>query len=322
MPCSAVTTPSKASSLTYAEPATLVSPQEPAFPTPVVTVPAAAPPADITTSVVVPPPATGPSTPGPTAPPAIATPSPGAEVPYSSGMATPVPADAATPTGTASPVRVGTKGTVDWAQAGEKTKTFFRQFTRWDTTKAFFRWLGSKIEQYFGWAYQKAFKKVPNQKTTWSCILLMAGIVVAFIIVGAALNPGPLLVGTWHTPFATTFNIQTDANTGTMQYEGYQQRTMTWKISTTFNPTILDVEVSFTVVSSSINSGAMYVPDISPNYYTGKVSGTRLTLSNSDGTIGDFSFTSTSIMGTWNDSWCMIYCQAVYTSVNGLTLVR
>lgn len=321
-----VITPKKASTVTYVEPATLVSPQEPVSPVPAVTMPAAAPPVEVTTTVAVPSPAAGPSTPGPTILTATTSPTvPSAEVPFPSGTATLAPAQATLPAEIATPAPPGTKGTVDWAQAGVKTKAFFRQFTRWDTTKAFFRWLGSKIEQGFGWAYQKAFKKVPNQKTTWSCMLLMAGIVVAFIIVGAALTPGPFLAGTWRTAFVTNFNIQTTAS-GSLQYVGSEQRTMTWTISRTFNPTVVSVDVSFVVVSKSISG--MYVPDVSPNTYEGRISGTRLTLVDPESLlfeeriVGEFSFTSTSIMGTWNDSWTGMYFQMVYTSVNGLTLVR
>ncbi|MEX2681842.1 MAG: hypothetical protein Q6373_009580 [Candidatus Sigynarchaeota archaeon] len=89
-----------------------------------------------------------------------------------------------------------------------------------------------------------------------------------------------------------------------------------------------DVEVSFSVTSSNINSGSGYTPDVSPMTLEGRISGTRLTLVRKasmfqdERVVGEFSFTSTSIMGTWNDSWCMAYCQAVYTSVNGLTLVK
>nr|MDO8088497.1 hypothetical protein [Candidatus Sigynarchaeum springense] len=250
-------------------------------------------------------------------------PSPGgAEVPLPGGTTT--PASVGTPPAN----QAETRATVDWTQVWEKIKAFFRQFTRWDTTKAFFRWLGSQIEQGFGWAYQKVFKKVPTQKTTWYCIGLIAVIIGAFIILGVALTPGPFLNGTWRTAFATTFHVQTDFRTGFMQYEGSQQRTMTWTITRTFNPSIVNVEVSFTVTSSSLNPGSGYVPDVSPMTLEGRISGTRLTLVDKasmfqdERVVGEFSFTSASIMGTWNDSWCLAYCQAVYTSVNGLSLVR
>ncbi len=113
-----------------------------------------------------------------------------------------------------------------------------------------------------------------------------------------------------------------------MQYEGSQQRTMTWTISRTFNPNTVNVDVSFSVVTSSINSGSGYVPDVSPMTLEGRISGTRLTLVEGasmfspERVVGEFSFTSSSIMGTWNDTWEMAYRQSVYTSVNGLTLVH
>jgi hypothetical protein len=147
-----------------------------------------------------------------------------------------------------------------------------------------------------------------------------------------AVNPTPLsparnLEGTWKTTFPVTFYIKTDFETGELQDVGSENRTMTWKITGTSDEHVVNVEVSFAVSNRQLASGSGYVPDVSPNFYTGTISGTRLTLKTGDqysesGTVGEFSFTTDIITGTWNDKWSIAYEQQVYTATNTLILTR
>ncbi len=195
--------------------------------------------------------------------------------------------------------------------------------------KQLFRQLAQKVEEGFGKLYLQAFQKQPTRNTTWACIgIIVAIIVVVAVIIPVSLSAARPLVGTWHTPFATTFHVRTDFNGYSLQDEGYQERTMTWRITATSNPNLVDVEVSYEVVTNAINSGSGYVPDVSPMFLYGYISGTVLELETHGSiledprSVGTFTFTSNIITGTWNDSWCMLYCQEVYTGVNQLTLTK
>ena len=97
---------------------------------------------------------------------------------------------------------------------------------------------------------------------------------------------------------------------------------MTWSISQGPNPSIMNVEVTYTVTVDSINPGSGYTRDAQGIIYEGRINGTTLTLVLVTHTIGVFSFTPTSIVGTWNDGWCYSFCQRLYTPANGLTLVK
>lgn len=137
------------------------------------------------------------------------------------------------------------------------------------------------------------------------------------------LTPARDLVGTWKTSFATKFYIKTDFQTGTLQDVGSEDRTMTWIVTSTSDENVVNIEVDFTSSNQQLSSDAGYTPDVSPMFLTGTISGSRLTLqSSSDGTVGQFSFTTDIITGTWNDQWTMAYSQEVYTATNGLTLTR
>ena len=149
-----------------------------------------------------------------------------------------------------------------------------------------------------------------------------------------AINPTPLtparnLEGTWKTTFPVKFYIKTDFGTfGELQDVGSENRTMTWIITGTGNENVVNVEVRFAVSNRQLDSGSGYTPDVSPNFYTGTISGTRLTLTTGGSTfeeshsVGEFSFTTDIITGTWSDQWSMVYEQEVYTQTNTLILTR
>ena len=145
----------------------------------------------------------------------------------------------------------------------------------------------------------------------------------------ATLTPARNLEGTWKTTFLVRFYIKTDFETfGELKDVGSENRTMTWIITGTSDENVVDVEVSFTVSNRQLVSGSGYTPDVSPMFFTGTISGTRLTLTTGGGqfsesrTVGEFSFTTDIVTGTWSDRWSMAYEQEVYTQTNSLKLVR
>ncbi|HLN44615.1 MAG TPA: hypothetical protein VK209_02805 [Candidatus Sulfotelmatobacter sp.] len=135
------------------------------------------------------------------------------------------------------------------------------------------------------------------------------------------LSPARKLAGTWKTSFPVEFYIRTDFETGELVDIGSEDRTMSWVITATNSENVVSIEVSF-VASNQQLSGFGYTPDVSPMYFTGTISGTKLTLITDDRTVGTFSFTTDIITGTWDDRWSMAYGQEVYTTINSLVLTR
>lgn len=146
----------------------------------------------------------------------------------------------------------------------------------------------------------------------------------------STLSPATNLTGTWKTSFPTTFYIQTDYAGGELEDVGSEDREVTWVISAGSSENEVNIEQTFTYSNRNLVDGSGYTPDVSPSFYTGVISGSRLTVidkgggigafESSDRIVGEFSFTSSSIQGTWDDNWTMIYSQRVYTTTNGLTL--
>jgi len=137
------------------------------------------------------------------------------------------------------------------------------------------------------------------------------------------LTPARNLEGTWKTTFPVTFYIKTDYETfGELQDVGSENRTMTWIITETSDENIVNVEVYFTASNRQLVADSGYVPDVSPMFLEGVISGTRLTLKTGDRTICECNFTTDIITATWSDHWSMVYEQQVYTKTNSLILTR
>jgi hypothetical protein len=146
----------------------------------------------------------------------------------------------------------------------------------------------------------------------------------------STLTPTRDIVGTWKTTFSTKFIIATDWSTfGLLEDVGSENRTMTWTITATDQENIVRVQVEFSYTDRQLISGSGYTPDTSPMGLTGIINGAQLTLSKADsgpikqiGSVGVFTFTTHNMEGTWHDHWSGVWDQNVYTSTNGLKLIK
>lgn len=142
----------------------------------------------------------------------------------------------------------------------------------------------------------------------------------------SVLSPARTIEGTWKTTVAVKHYIKTDFCTGNLEHVATQDRMVTMIITKGTDENHVNVEMryagsNFTVVNSNCTYSTGYVPDVSPDYLQGVISSTSLKLVDSQNKEhGSFSFTTDNMMGTWNDDWCMVYCQTVYTNTNELKL--
>jgi hypothetical protein len=133
----------------------------------------------------------------------------------------------------------------------------------------------------------------------------------------SVLTPARDLSGTWITPLKVTFHIKTDFCTPGLADVATEQRLVTWKI-TNINDTSVNIEQTFTrsnftVINPACGGSSGYTPDVSPNFYKGILSSNTLTVLSGKNIVGIFNFTTTQMEGNWNDSWCIAFCQEVYT---------
>ena len=147
------------------------------------------------------------------------------------------------------------------------------------------------------------------------------------------LTPTRPIEGTWKTTFATEFTIATDFSSYQLADVGTQDRMVTFTITGTSNENTVNVKVEYSSSNSHFISDSGYVPDVSPMFYIGTIDGTKLTLNvnnegsiglplNQVGSVGEFTFTSTQMQGTWHDHWDGVYEQSVTTATNSLKLMK
>jgi hypothetical protein len=138
----------------------------------------------------------------------------------------------------------------------------------------------------------------------------------------APLSPARNLVGTWKTPFAVKFYIQTDFRTldGTLEDAASLDRLMTWIITQGSNENEVRIEVhatDYNVRQVAADPPIAYTPDVFPIGFTAIVSTSRLTTP-----YGEFNFTTDILTGTWVQMDSLLYTQKEFTKTNALILTR
>lgn len=133
----------------------------------------------------------------------------------------------------------------------------------------------------------------------------------------AVLSPARDISGTWVTPIKVTFHIKTDFCTPALADVATQQRLVTWEITKLTDTTVYIQQTftgsNFTVTNPACGGSSGYTPDVSPNFYTGVINSTTLSIYSGKNLVGSFTFTTTQMEGNWDDSWCIAFCQEVYT---------
>ena len=183
--------------------------------------------------------------------------------------------------------------------------------------------------------YQPPPPQAPYRPPKAKNKVMIVGIVAAVLIVGAllayavimpALNSTPNsnlsasrdLSGTWKTTVPTKFSFSTDMASNA----GYQMWNVTLTITKTPDPNVMKVQMNFAVASSAIVPGSFMIPEVSPMFFTGAVNSSQMQLRSGTGVVGVFSFTSSTMTGTYDESWTALYGQQVFTETNAIKLYK
>ncbi|HEY4217274.1 MAG TPA: hypothetical protein VGM67_09050 [Gemmatimonadaceae bacterium] len=133
-------------------------------------------------------------------------------------------------------------------------------------------------------------------------------------LVNGPLTPARSMAGTWTTPVAVPMNLQTDICTGSRQTVGKQTWLVTWIITEqegTSNGVYIEMHMQKSAASSvpSCADGlSFYVPEPSPIFMQGTISGSTLQFYDETGAAFGGSLTTDNIVGTFGAWECQIYC--------------
>jgi len=133
------------------------------------------------------------------------------------------------------------------------------------------------------------------------------------------------LAGTWKTAFPVKVYFKTDWCTDAPRLVASQPWNVTFVITQGQDQNHVDVEMDFTSSGFTVINGCPdtgIVPEVSPMFYTGLISSSKLLLSKGTMVVGEFNFTTDILTGTFDYAWSSIYSQEEYTATNALTLIR
>lgn len=177
--------------------------------------------------------------------------------------------------------------------------------------------------------YQPPSRDLYNKQS--NNLVIIAGLVVAallvLVLIAFAISPplngqngviqhGPL-DGTWSTTQPVVFHIRSDLNNGSLEDIGYEVRNMTFVITGTSNPDVVNVDVYYTIISSQ---GVWFSLDATRDYCEGQRNGTVFWLVQGD-VKAVFTIDDNTMTGTWDDlTHGEFYSQETYTMTNALEL--
>ena len=99
-----------------------------------------------------------------------------------------------------------------------------------------------------------------------------------------------------------------------------------WTVTETDNPNIVDIVMSysssnFTITNPNCTFGAGYVPEPQPLYIKGYITDDSITIEYDNQEILTMDYVNSVITGELSYSYCMVYCQEIYTEENDFSVV-
>lgn len=149
-------------------------------------------------------------------------------------------------------------------------------------------------------------------------------------ISSAELTPARSITGTWTTPLAVSMNLQSDFCNGTRQTVAKQTWLVTWIITEregTSNGVDIEMRITqrsaVTAVPSCSGGINSYVPEPSPLFMEGTISGSRLQFYNlTTNAAFDGDLTTDNITGRFGLWDCQIYCAGEQSDPDKFILVK
>ncbi len=156
----------------------------------------------------------------------------------------------------------------------------------------------------------------------WSRWPLVVALVVLLAGCGGSTESGPLsparnLAGTWKMDLPVTVSFDTDFCTPTPTLVATQDWNATWIVTPGLDDNSVYVEMRFSTSNGHVVAGCPgtgVVPEVSPLFLRGNVSGATLTLQYGTDRFGTFTFTDWNMQGDLDYSFCLAYCQREYTT--------
>jgi hypothetical protein len=141
--------------------------------------------------------------------------------------------------------------------------------------------------------------------------------------------PTNKFVGKWKTETPILVKVKTDFCTGTLEDVATMEWDLYWAVSATEDPNVMDIKMNYssrnyTVTNPECNTGTGYVPEPQPMYLIGYVTDNTLSVEYLSEEIFYVNYEESGnikvLRGDLSYSYCLVYCQEIYTDGNGLSI--
>jgi len=134
-------------------------------------------------------------------------------------------------------------------------------------------------------------------------------------------SPVNKFVGRWKSENPILVKIKTDFCTNTLVDVATMEWMVNWMVTETDNPNIVDIVMTysssnFAVTNPECTFGAGYVPEPQPLYIKGYLTENSISIEYDDQEIASMDYVNGEITGELSYSYCMVYCQEIYTDEN------
>ena len=138
-------------------------------------------------------------------------------------------------------------------------------------------------------------------------------------------TPANKFVGKWKSENPILVKVKTDFCTNTLEDVATMEWMVNWTVTETENPNIVDIVMSysssnFTITNTNCTFGAGYVPEPQPMYIKGYITDNSITIEYDNQDILTMDYVNNEITGELSYSYCMVYCQEIYTEENDFSV--
>ena len=139
------------------------------------------------------------------------------------------------------------------------------------------------------------------------------------------LTPANKFVGKWKSENPILVKVKTDFCTNTLEDVATMMWTVNWVVTETDNPNVVDIVMSysssnFTITNPNCTFGAGYVPEPQPMHIKGYITDNSITIEYDNLEILTMDYVNNEITGELSYSYCMVYCQEIYTDENDFSV--
>ena len=138
-------------------------------------------------------------------------------------------------------------------------------------------------------------------------------------------TPANKFVGKWKSENPILVKVKTDFCTNTLVDVATMEWEVNWVVTETDNPNVVDIVMSysssnFTIINPDCTFGAGYVPEPQPMYIKGYITDNSITIESDNEEILTMDYVNNEITGELTYSYCMVYCQEIYTDENDFSV--